>query len=256
MDERNSIGKSGDKVDFHDPNTRLLYLYHKEGVQEAKEELVQNNLNLVWSVVNRFRERGYELDDLFQIGCIGLIKAIEHFELERNLKFSTYAIPMIIGEIKVFLRDDGSIKISRTLKEIANKAIKAKETLWKRTGREPTILEIAEEISISKEEVIEALDAMQPLTSLQEPAYQNDDEISLMERIVNDDQTRYWVERLTVREVLKSLDDIEKRIILLRFFKDLTQSQVAERLKLSQVQVSRAEKKALEKIKKNLAEKG
>lgn len=226
----------------------------QNGDASAESFLVENNIGLVRSVVKRFLNRGCEYDDLMQIGSIGLLKAIKKFDLTFNVRFSTYAIPMIMGEIKRFLRDDGIIKVSRNLKEIANKAHVLKETMEKDFGREPTIAELASELDISKEELVMALDAVHSTQSLYETIHHDGGSpillIDKIERI--EDENVEIVDKIALKEVLANLEPKERQIIMLRYFKDKTQCQVAEVLGMSQVQVSRIEKKILVKIKNNI----
>lgn len=226
----------------------------QNGDADAENFLVENNIGLVRSVVKRFLNRGCEYDDLVQIGSIGLLKAIKKFDSSYNVKFSTYAIPMIIGEIKRFLRDDGMIKVSRNLKEIANKAHIAKEALEKDYGREPTIAEIASVLEIPKEDLAIALDSVQNTESLYETIHQDDGSpILLIDRIsCNENEDADIIDRLALKEVLSKLDAKERQIIMLRYFKDMTQCQVADMLRMSQVQVSRIEKKIIAKLKQSI----
>lgn len=226
----------------------------QNGDSEAENFLIENNIGLVRSVVRRFLNRGCEYDDLIQIGSIGLLKAIKKFDTGFNVRFSTYAIPMIIGEIKRFLRDDGIIKVSRSLKEIANKAHIAKEALEKDYGREPTISEIASVLEISKEDLVVALDSVQSTEYLYETIHQDDGSpILLIDRIsCNEGEDTDIIDKLALKEVLSSLEPKERQIIMLRYFKDMTQCQVAEMLGMSQVQVSRIEKKIIGKLRKSI----
>lgn len=226
----------------------------QSGDSEAENFLVENNIGLVRSVIRRFLNRGCEYDDLVQIGSIGLLKAIKKFDTSFNVRFSTYAIPMIIGEIKRFLRDDGMIKVSRNLKEIANKAHVAKETLEKNYGREPTISEIASVLEISKEDLVVALESVQSTEYLYETIHQDDGSpILLIDRIsCNEGEDIEIIDRLVLKEVLSALDPKERQIIMLRYFKDMTQCQVANILGMSQVQVSRVEKKIIDKLRKKI----
>jgi len=226
----------------------------QKGDSEAENFLVENNIGLVRSVVRRFLNRGCEYDDLVQIGSIGLLKAIKKFDASFNVRFSTYAIPMIIGEIKRFLRDDGMIKVSRSLKEIANKAHMAKEALEKDYGREPTISEIASVLEISKEDLAVALDSVQSTEYLYETIHQDDGSpILLIDRIsCNEGEDIDIIDRLALKEVLSALEPKERQIIMLRYFKDMTQCQVAEMLGMSQVQVSRVEKKIISKLRQSI----
>ena len=224
------------------------------GDSEAVNFLVENNIGLVRSVVKRFLNRGCEYDDLLQIGSIGLLKAIKKFDTDYNVKFSTYAIPMIIGEIKRFLRDDGIIKVSRNLKEIANRAHLAKETLEKDFGRVPTITEIASVLEISKEDLAVALESVQSTEYLYETIHQDDGSpILLIDKIsYNEGEDIDVIDRLALKEMLTALEPKERQIIMLRYFKDMTQCQVAKMLGMTQVQVSRIEKKIIGKLRQNM----
>jgi RNA polymerase sporulation-specific sigma factor len=237
------------QVYLDDDEVRNLIQRSQAGDFQARDKLVESNIRLVWSVVQRFLNRGYEPDDLFQIGCIGLLKSIDKFDLSYEVKFSTYAVPMIIGEIQRFLRDDGTVKVSRSLKEMANKIRRMKDELSKRLGRQPKISEIAEELEITPEEVVFAQDAMRAPSSIHETVYENDgDPITLMDQISDDSQHK-WFDKFALKEAIIGLSDRERLIVYLRYFKDQTQSEVAERLGISQVQVSRLEKKILKQIK-------
>ncbi|UOQ85926.1 RNA polymerase sporulation sigma factor SigF [Gracilibacillus salinarum] len=223
----------------------------QQGDEEARSLLVEKNIRLVWSVVQRFLNRGYDQDDLFQIGCIGLLKSIDKFDLEYDVKFSTYAVPMIIGEIQRFIRDDGTVKVSRSLKEIGNKIRRVTDDLTKELSRAPTIQEIADKLELSPEDIIHAQEATKKPQSIHETVYENDgDPITLLDQIadVNDN----WFDKLTMEQVIKDLDKRERLIVYLRYYKDKTQTEVANRLGISQVQVSRIEKKILEKIKEEI----
>ncbi|MFU0801179.1 MAG: RNA polymerase sporulation sigma factor SigF [Xylanivirga thermophila] len=226
----------------------------QKGDEEAKEILVKKNIALVKSIVKKFLNRGYEYDDLFQIGVIGLIKAIQNYDAKYNVKFSTYAVPMIMGEIKRFLRDDGMIKVSRSVKELANKSMSAKEQLKKQFCREPTIQEIAATIGSSPEDVVYALDANRPPASIYDSIYEDDDNpILLIDRISQDeDQVSNILDRVTLKEMLSRLEKRERTIIIMRYFQDKTQSDIAKVLGISQVQVSRIEKKVLLKMREML----
>jgi RNA polymerase sporulation-specific sigma factor len=228
-----------------------LLVKAQTGDQHAKELLIERNLNLVRSIVHRFTGRGYEWDDLFQIGCIGLIKAIERFDAGFSVKFSTYAVPMIIGEIRRFIRDDSPVKVSRPLKELAYKVHKFQEKLQGSLGREPTIGEVAEEMALSPQDVALALEAVQPLASLFDQTFFEDgDPISRMDQIGCDPgHDVAAIDNLALREILSRLPLRERLIIQLRFFEDKTQSEIARQIGLSQVQVSRIEKQALRLIK-------
>ncbi|WP_418626715.1 SigF/SigG family RNA polymerase sporulation sigma factor [Anaerosinus sp.] len=216
----------------------------------AKEVLLTENLNLVRSIVHRFTNRGYEWDDLFQIGCMGMVKAIERFDLSFNVKFSTYAVPMIIGEIRRFIRDDNPIKVSRLIKDIAYKVHKVQEFLRGSLGHEPTIQEIAEKSELSTQEIISALDAMQPIVSLYEATTNNSgDQLLLLDQIASTNDEIDCLEKITLNEVIDRLSEKERYVIRMRFYEDKTQSEIANQIGLSQVQISRIEKQALKKIK-------
>lgn len=227
---------------------RKLILESQAGNKEARDYLVERNVRLVWSVVQRFLNRGYDPEDLFQIGSIGLIKAIDKFDLTYEVRFSTYAVPMIIGEIQRFIRDDGTIKVSRTLKELGNKVKRKKEELTKQLKRNPTISEVASALEVSPEEIVQAQEAIRYPHSIHETVYENGGEpITLLDQIADND--RQWFDRLLLEEAINSLTERERLIVYLRYFKDKTQTEVAERLGISQVQVSRLEKKILQEMK-------
>ena len=217
------------------------------GDAAAREQMVEGNLRLVLSVVQRFAQRGENLDDLFQVGCIGLIKAIDHFDPAQPVRFSTYGVPMIIGEIRRFLRDNNSIRVSRSLRDTAYKAIYAREMLLKKNQKEPSITEVASEVGISREDIVYALDAIQNPMSLYEPIFTDGgDTLYVMDQI-RDKKNREenWVEHLSLSDALKKLNAREHEIISLRFFEGKTQMEVAELIGISQAQVSRLEKNAL-----------
>ena len=222
-----------------------------EGDEEARARLVEENAGLVWCIVKRFHNRGVETEDLFQIGNIGLIKAIDKFDLSYDVKFSTYAVPMISGEIKRFLRDDGMIKVSRSLKELAYKAYLLKEDLQNQWGREPTVGELSERLGVEQEELVMALDAGGDVESLHKPIYQKDgQEIRLMDKLEEKSEEHEQVlNHIVLTELLGVLNQDEKRLIYLRYFAEQTQSQVGRELGISQVQVSRMEKKILGQLK-------
>lgn len=230
-------------------NNELVRLACK-GDRQAQEKLIENNTGLIWNIVRRFANRGYEQDDLFQIGAIGLLKAVQKFNFDYNTKFSTYAVPMIIGEIKRFLRDDGIIKVSRSVKQLSNKARIQKETLSKELGREPTLKEIADKLSIAPEELAAAIDANSLPEYLFSNAYEGEtNSIRLIDRInIGDDSEDQIINGIVLKEVMKVLEENEKKIIVLRYFKELTQMQISRILGISQVQVSRIEKRILDKI--------
>ncbi len=231
-----------------------LFARIKEGDTKAREEYIKGNLRLVLSVIKRFSASNENVDDLFQIGCIGLIKAIDNFDASLNVKFSTYAVPMIIGEIRRFLRDNHTIRVSRSLKDTAYKAIYAREGLTKKNLKEPTIVEIANEIGISKEDVVFALDAIQNPMSLYEPVYtEGGDTLYVMDQISDKkNKEENWIEQLSLSEAMKKLSERENDIIVLRFFEGKTQMEVAESIGISQAQVSRLEKNALRVMKNYL----
>ena len=231
-----------------------LFAKIQEGDHTAREEYIKGNLRLVLSVIKRFSGSNENVDDLFQIGCIGLIKAIDNFDSTLNVKFSTYAVPMIIGEIRRFLRDNHTIRVSRSLKDTAYKAIYAKEGLTKRNLKEPTIVEIAAEIGISKEDVVFALDAIQNPMSLYEPVYtEGGDTLYVMDQISDKkNKEENWIEQLSLSEAMKKLSSREHEIIQLRFFEGKTQMEVADYIGISQAQVSRLEKNALRVMKNYL----
>ena len=229
-----------------------LFKRIKNGDLEARGEFIEGNLRLVLSIIQRFNNRGEYVDDLFQIGCIGLIKAIDNFDLSHNVLFSTYAVPMIIGEIRRYLRDNNSIRVSRSLRDIAYKALAVKDRLTSKNFKEPTISEIAKELELSKEEIVMALDAIQDPLSLFEPVYHNgDDTLFVMDQVRDDKNSDdNWLEEIALREALRRLNDREKHILSLRFFDGKTQVEVADEIGISQAQVSRLEKSALANMKK------
>lgn len=246
--------KRDTKVTMKDHEIKELIKKSQAGDQSARDTIVQNNMRLVWSVVQRFMNRGYDPEDLFQIGCIGLLKSVDKFDLSYDVRFSTYAVPMIIGEIQRFIRDDGTVKVSRSLKEMANKIRRAKDELLKTLGRNPTILELAEHIEVSPEEIILAQEAGRTPTSIHETVYENDgDPITLLDQI-SDTSESGWFDKIALKEALNHLEERERLIVYLRYYKDQTQSEVAERLGISQVQVSRLEKKILAHIKERIGE--
>jgi len=231
---------------------KVLFERMHKGDTSAREEFINGNLRLVLSVIQRFNNRGEYVDDLFQVGCIGLIKAIDNFDVSQNVKFSTYAVPMIIGEIRRYLRDNNSIRVSRSLRDIAYKALQAKEKLTNRNSKEPTIAEIAKELQLPKEDVVFALDAIQDPISLFESVYHDGgDAIYVMDQVSdeknNDDN---WLEGISLKEAMRKLNEREKLILNLRFFEGRTQMEVAEEIGISQAQVSRLEKTALMHMKK------
>lgn len=235
-----------------DEEVKKLIQASQNGDMESRNRLIRHNIRLVWSVVQRFLNRGYEAEDLFQIGCIGLLKAVDKFDLSYDVKFSTYAVPMIIGEIQRFLRDDGMVKVSRSLKEMANRIRKTKDHLSKMYNRVPTIQEIASEMGVDPEEIVFAQEANRAPASIHETVYENDgDPITLMDQIADEPVTT-WFDKLTIKDAIHRLSDREKLIVYLRYYKDQTQSEVAGRLGISQVQVSRLEKKIIAKMRQEL----
>ena len=226
----------------------------KDGDMEARETYIKGNLRLVLSIIQRFSSSNENVDDLFQIGCIGLMKAIDNFDLTQGVKFSTYAVPMIIGEIRRYLRDNNSIRVSRSLRDIAYKAIYAKETLQKKMDREPTIEEISMESGIPREDIMDALDAIQAPMSLYEPVFSDSgDALYLMDQISDKkNKEENWIEDISIKEAINKLTPREQNIIELRFFEGKTQMEVAEEIHISQAQVSRLEKNALKCMKHHL----
>lgn len=225
----------------------------RSGDNNARDLLINGNLRLVLSVVQKFSNRGETPDDLFQVGCIGLIKAIDHFDPSHEVKFSTYAVPMIIGEIRRHLRDNNSVRVSRSMRDTAYHAMQVKEELTNRLSREPTIEEISKQLSLPKHEVVLALDAIVDPVSLNEPIYSDSgDTIYIMDQIKDSNDDSSWIEEISMRDALRQLSDREKRILSLRFFQGKTQMEVAQEVGISQAQVSRLEKNALNRIKSQL----
>ena len=229
-----------------------LFIKIKNGDMEAREKFIGGNLKLVLSVIKRFSNRGENPDDLFQIGCVGLIKAVDNFDLKHNVKFSTYAVPMIIGELRRFLRDNTPIRVSRSLRDIAYKTLKAKEDYINAHAKEPTVEELAKMIDTPKEDIVFALEAIQDPVSLFEPAYNDGtDTLFVMDQVKDDKNTdELWLEEIALKEAMTHLSDRERHIVNLRFFSGRTQMEVAEEIGISQAQVSRLEKGALERMKK------
>ena len=224
----------------------------KKGDEEARNTFINGNLRLVLSVIQRFYRKSESADDLFQVGCVGLIKAIDNFDIDQNVQFSTYAVPMIIGEVKRYLRDNNSIRVSRSVRDLAYKVIQFKEKYIKEKGKEPSIEKIAKELDVEKEEVAFSLDAIQDPISLQEPVYNDGSEnIFIMDQVKDKKNTdEQWVEKMTMAQAMKRLNDKEKLIVTKRFFDGRTQMEVAEEIGISQAQVSRLEKSAIEHIRK------
>ncbi len=222
----------------------------KNGDKNARADLINGNLRLVLSVIQRFSNRGENPDDLFQVGCIGLIKSIDNFDITQNVRFSTYAVPMIIGEIRRYLRDNNSIRVSRSIKDTAYKAMQVKEKIMNKYQREPTVEEIAAELSIPREDVVEALESIVDPISLYEPVFsEGGDTIYMMDQIGDKNDDKNWLDEIALKEAIKGLSDREKRILSLRFMQGKTQMEVSSEIGISQAQVSRLEKGALDKIK-------
>ena len=253
------------KVEICGVNTAKLPILSNEEKEElfekidkgdilARERFIQGNLRLVLSIIKRFSNSDEDVDDLFQIGCIGLIKALDNFDRTMEVKFSTYAVPMIMGEIRRYLRDNNTIRVSRSLKDIAYKATYAREQISREQSKDPTVSEIAEKIGISKEEIVEALDAIQNPVSLYEPVYnEGGDTLYVMDQISDKkSKEELWVEKISLNDAIKRLPIKEKKVIDLRFFKGRTQIEVANELAISQAQVSRLEKNAISSMKKYL----
>lgn len=237
-------------------NEQIMALLEKsqKGDKAARDQLIAGNLRLVLSVVQRFSGRGEPMDDLFQVGCIGLIKSIDHFDLTQGVRFSTYAVPMIIGEIRRYLRDNSAIRVSRSMRDNAYRALTVKERLTNQNQREPTVEEIAKEMGVKKEEVVFALDAIADPISLYEPVFQDGSEtICVMDQVRDNRNTDdSWLDRILMKQAVEELSDREKKILALRFYDGKTQMDVAREIGISQAQVSRLEKGVLNKIKKNL----
>ncbi len=233
---------------------RDLFARLQSGELSAREKLVNGNLRLVLSVIQRFNNRGEYVDDLFQVGCIGLMKAIDNFDLGQNVRFSTYAVPMIVGEIRRYLRDNNPIRVSRSLRDIAYKALQVRDMLTTRHLREPTIVEIAKEMDVPKEDVVFALDAIQDPVSMFEPIYHDGgDPIYVMDQIHDDrEKDSSWVEGIALREAMHKLTDREKKILSMRFYEGKTQMEVADEIGISQAQVSRLEKAAINRMHKHI----
>lgn len=233
---------------------KILFDKILEGDLKAREEYIHGNLRLVLSVIQRFNNSGEMVDDLFQVGCIGLIKAIDNFDITQNVKFSTYAVPMIIGEIRRYLRDNNSIRVSRSLRDTAYKALQAKERLTRQNNKEPKISEIANELGISKEDIVFALDAIQEPISLFETVYSDGgDSLYIMDQVSDkEDKEEKWVQNIALNEAMNKLTEREYNILKLRFFEGKTQMEVANEISISQAQVSRLEKTAIKHMKRYL----
>lgn len=233
---------------------RVLFARMGEGDLWARDKLVNGNLRLVLSVIQRFNNRGEMVDDLFQVGCVGLIKAIDNFDLNQNVKFSTYAVPMIIGEIRRYLRDNTPVRVSRSLRDIAYKVLQVRDQMAHRLSREPTLEEIARELGVAREEIILALDSIQEPVSLFEPIYNDGgDPIFVMDQIRDEkNQDESWLEILSIKDAMHKLNEREKLILTLRFYRGKTQMEVADEIGISQAQVSRLEKSALGQLRKHI----
>ena len=234
--------------------TQALLLRAKQGDMKAREELIAGNLRLVLSVIQRFANRGENADDLFQVGCIGLIRAIDNFNTDLDVRFSTYGVPMIVGEIRRYLRDNSTMRVSRAMRDTAYKVLQAKEAYMAEHQREPTVDEIARMLELKREDVVFALDAIVDPVSLYEPVYSDSgDTICVMDQVRDSKNTdENWLEQIALREAIAKLSDREKRILSLRFFQGKTQMEVSTEVGISQAQVSRLEKNALRQIKKDL----
>ncbi len=253
------------KVEICGVNTAKLPVFSSEKKKEllekishgdrlARKEFINGNLRLVLSVIQRFNNRGELVDDLFQIGCVGLIKAVDNFDLSQNVQFSTYAVPMIIGEVRRYLRDNNSVRVSRSLRDTAYKALQLKESLFYENSREPTINELAEKLEVCPQDLVFALDAIQEPVSLFEPVFQDGtDTICVMDQIKDNlDENKIWEQVATINDALNKLEKRERQIISMRFFDEKTQMEVAEEIGISQAQVSRLEKNALKHMRKNV----
>ncbi len=247
------VNTSSLKVLKSDETIRLLKL-SKEGNKSAREELIAGNLRLVLSVIQKFSGRGENVDDLFQVGCIGLIKAIDNFDISQDVRFSTYGVPMIAGEIRRYLRDNSAIRVSRSMRDLAYRVLQAREELMYNTQREPTVEAIAEKLGIEKSEVVFAMDAVSGPISLNEPVYTDGGEsICVMDQVGDTKNTdESWIEQIALSEAMKSLGKREKHILSLRFYDGKTQMEVASQIGISQAQVSRLEKNAISHIKKSI----
>ena len=233
-----------------DEEKRALLLRVKQGDARAREALICGNLRLVLSIVGRFSGRRENMDDLFQVGCIGLMKSIDRFNVDLDVKFSTYAVPMIIGEIRRYLRDNNSIRVSRSIRDLAYRALGAREEIAHEKGREPTVEEIAERLGADKDSIADAMEAIIEPISLYESVYNDgDDTVYVIDQLKdNDDTDEAWIESIALRDAMKKLGERERSIILMRFYKGKTQMEIADEIGISQAQVSRLEKSALQKI--------
>ena len=236
-----------------DEEKQALLLRTKNGDDVAREELILGNLRLVLSIIQRFSNRRENLDDLFQVGCIGLIKAIDHFNTDLGVKFSTYAVPMIIGEVRRYLRDNNAIRVSRSLRDLAYRALQAREALTRQTGREPSVDAIAEAIGEPRESVAAAMDAIVEPVSLYDSVYNDgEDSVYVIDQLRDTGDTdENWIESITLKEAMKTLSERERKIINMRFYRGKTQMEIAEEIGISQAQVSRLEKGAIERIRRS-----
>ena len=237
-----------------DEQKQDLLIKCRAGDEGARQELIYGNLRLVLSIIQRFTGRSESMDDLFQVGCIGLVKAVDNFDIEMNVKFSTYAVPMIIGEIRRYLRDNNAVRISRSVRDLAYRALRAREELIKEKEREPTGEQIAQRVGEPKELVIRAMEAIVEPISLYEPVYsEGGDALYVMDQISDSDSSEEkWLESIALRDAMKTLSDRERKIIQMRFYRNKTQVEIAEEIGISQAQVSRLEKGALERIRKQI----
>ena len=231
-----------------------LFQKIKQGDEQARQTFIEGNLRLVLSIIHRFTGRGEQADDLFQVGCIGLIKATDNFDLTQQVKFSTYAVPMILGELRRFLRDYNSIRVSRSLRDTAYRALRVREELTRKNGQEPKLEEIAKEMDLPKEDVVLALDAIQDPISLYEPVFHEDgDALYVMDQIQDEKSSHeQWLQNLSINEAMEKLSEREQKILNLRFFQGHTQMEVSSEIGISQAQVSRIEKNALKQMRKYL----
>ena len=239
---------------LNDEEKRALLFRCRDGDEEARKELIYGNLRLVLSIIQRFSNRKENMDDLFQVGCIGLVKAVDHFNLELDVKFSTYAVPMIIGEIRRYLRDNNSIRISRSMRDLAYRALQAREELIKEKECDPTVDEIAERLGEKKESIVRAMEAIIEPISLYEPVFNdNGDSMYVMDQLSDSNSSdEMWRENIALQEAMLNLNERERTIIILRYYKNKTQMEIAEVIGISQAQVSRLEKGALEHMRKHM----
>ncbi|MDY3281275.1 RNA polymerase sporulation sigma factor SigG [Dysosmobacter sp.] len=234
--------------------TMALLRQYQAGDQNARQQLIEGNLRLVLSVIQKFTGRGENVDDLFQVGCVGLIKAIDNFDISQPVRFSTYGVPMIIGEIRRYLRDNSAIRVSRSMRDTAYRVLQARERLVAQNQREPTVEQIARELGIPREDVVFAMDAVVDPVSLYEPVYSDGgDSLCVMDQVRDNRNTdENWIDRIALKEAVRKLDERERRILSLRFYEGKTQMEVSAEVGISQAQVSRLEKGAINTIRKNL----